>query len=84
MTEESVISCPYCGSALETGYVLRRPSGLEVGDFRLKWLAGDPPPKWKLFGTLEHEEPVGSSEATKGSLAAGQRCERCRKIILDY
>jgi hypothetical protein len=84
MSEEVSISCPFCGESLETGYILRRPSGLEIGDIRLKWMTGEPPPEWSLFGTLDPEKPIGSFAANKGSYAAGHRCERCRKIILDY
>ncbi len=72
MTDDG--ECPVCGKELEKGILFRRPSGIDLGDFRLMWRSD----------SQETDEPLGSYGMIKGSFVSGVRCKNCRKIFLDY
>jgi len=75
MTDRIGTLCPYCGGSLEHGHLLRRPSGIDIGDFRIRWVAE---------GKEAVDAPLGDFKFMKGSFVNGYRCSKCRKIILDY
>jgi len=75
MTSMVETDCPFCNGAMDRGHLLRRPSGIDVGDFRLRWVTD---------GCEAVDEPIGEFKSMKGSMVSGYRCSNCRKIILDY
>ncbi len=75
MTGMTETVCPYCNGMMDRGYLLRRPSGFDIGDFRIRWVTD---------GKESGDEPLGDFKFMKGSSMHGCRCSKCRKIIVDY
>ena len=76
--DEAAVTCPLCGSTAEQGCVYGSVKGW------LRWYAG-PPGFWANLATgLGGGEPVGGWGFVSGPYAAGIRCDRCRRIILEY
>ena len=49
--------------------------------FGFHWYAGDPS-FWKNL--IPHGESVGETDLLYGTHIKGLRCQKCRKIVLDY
>ena len=49
--------------------------------FAFQWYLGDPS-FWKNL--TPHGESVGTTDLLSGTYMRGQRCQKCRKLILDY
>jgi hypothetical protein len=84
MTESGEELCPFCGECLQGGHLVGDVADSvrsTINGYTLQWLEGEP--SWKK-SFMQIGEPVGKTEVTKGSYALGKRCQRCRKIILDY
>jgi hypothetical protein len=75
---EGAVTCPLCGSTAEQGCVYGADGGL------MRWYLG-PPGFYANFATgLGEGDPVGGTGYSSGPHAAGIRCRRCRRIILEY
>jgi len=49
--------------------------------FAFQWYEGDPS-FWKNL--IPHGESVGATDLLSGTHMTGARCQKCRKIVLDY
>jgi hypothetical protein len=76
---EGTDTCPLCGSPAEHGCVYGSDKG-----WRLRWYAGPPSFVANLATGLGVAEAVGGWGFGSGPYAEGVRCDRCRRIILEY
>jgi hypothetical protein len=81
-TPSDVKLCPFCSNPLEQGCIM--------GDYgRLHWVEGEPSILKNSFklgeevGLKQGKEPLWKS-LLMGPKLIGNRCPRCRKMILDY
>lgn len=69
-------TCRFCGAELEAGCLMGKDSLLGF-----QWYRGEPT-FWK--NAFPHGESMGGFELRGGTYLKGVKCERCRKLILDY
>lgn len=71
------MNCPYCNEMMEEGII--------QDQHEINWLPKDA--KFKFLGSsLFHKGSLVLSEFSflKGSSVVAYRCDRCKKIIIDY
>lgn len=81
MKEGESVKCPYCSGELEVVCLLGNIQHVTLTEYGLQWFEGKP--TWTK-NLMKLGEPIGEFGIGKGSYALGNRCRKCRKIILDY
>ena len=71
-----MLVCPFCEGQVEIGCLMGKDSLLGF-----QWYKGDPS-FWKNL--VPHGESVGETALLSGTYMTGVRCQKCRKIVLDY
>jgi uncharacterized protein DUF6487 len=71
-----VLQCPLCQGPMEIGCLMGKDSM-----FGFQWYKGEPT-FWK--NAFPHGESVGENALPYGTHMTGMRCEKCRKMVLDY
>ena len=76
---EAPVACPICGEVAERGCVYEAGRG-----WSMRWYAG-PPSFWANLATaFGGGESVSDWQLGSGPYIPGIRCERCRRIVLEY
>ena len=69
-----MLTCPFCGGEVEIGCVMGPHA-------ELFWYQGKPS-FWRAL--VPHGEFVGKTGSSPWPHMPGVRCQKCRKIVLDY